>query len=322
MSAKKANQIVGVPPPDFLRKFPDCKGVKVYFEILTPELAVKYLALNTTNRTLKSKQVTKIVTSLTEDGPLFTGDALFFFEDGSLGEGQHRCHASIQTGISIPVLVLRGVPLATGAAQGTATPRDTRDRVRQRCQTEGLTIKNISDKSAMPGHIFKLQTMEPGMPWSRARWQKPYTNNQLADFVIENDKKLSLALSVTGRGEGKALLTPRGGMAAMAYHLLGIHKSAATMFFDKICTGEELVKGDPILAFRKYLLDQVKKVSSGGAKDAVHYRWAHAFVAWNAWLSGKTLTRISTYRTVKGEQERIPWPMPVKKPGSYRPWVK
>lgn len=85
---------------------------KVSIIKLTPELATQLLKDNRKNRKLDKKQVRILCRQLrSEHWDHLNGDAIVINVHGQIKQGQHRCHAVIETGISIYTFLIEGVKL-------------------------------------------------------------------------------------------------------------------------------------------------------------------------------------------------------------------
>ncbi len=80
------------------------------FILVTPELARDYLTRNKSNRRLRQNIVSKYAQDMRDGLWKQTHQGLAFYSNGDIADGQHRLHAVIQSGSSIPFLVSFDVP--------------------------------------------------------------------------------------------------------------------------------------------------------------------------------------------------------------------
>lgn len=73
---------------------------------VTPEMAAKWLERNTRNRGLRSDVVMRYATDMREGRWKITGDAIAFDHNGAIVNGQHRLWAVLESGMTIPMLVM------------------------------------------------------------------------------------------------------------------------------------------------------------------------------------------------------------------------
>lgn len=80
------------------------------WEFITPETATELLELNTHNyRNVSPASVAKLVQTMKAGQWEPNAEAIVINEDGILVDGQHRLHAVIESGVSVWMMVTRGV---------------------------------------------------------------------------------------------------------------------------------------------------------------------------------------------------------------------
>ena len=62
--------------------------------------------------------------------------------------------------------------------------------------------------------------------------------------------------------------------------------------FDLVRTGEDLKKGNPVLALRRRLVSERFKVKCGGGRLHRKFEIGLAIKAWNLWVEGKKITQL------------------------------
>ncbi len=318
----KTTEIKLPMPAALARKYPYLRGVTFSFVEVTPELAKNWLAMNTRNRSSRPNQVKYLSQSFLSEGGRFTTDCIAFRTDDTILNGQHRLEACVQTQVSFPALVLRGVPDDVDEVEDHVAPRLARDLVR----TKAPGIKNSKDKTTIPKLYWRFKEMRADASWTAARWDKQiYTKNCIAEYVIDNDKKLSWALKLVHNNNADLVFFPRSTFAAAALVLADQHKGATQVFFQRLATGEGLESGDPLLWLRNYLLKQFREKAVKGTEsvDPVQVRIAFIFMAWNAWLEGKQLKKAPRIyiKDKTGMQTTVSWPVPKRPGGEYKPWI-
>lgn len=79
-------------------------------EKITPEMARQYLEHNTANyRTLSARTVHTYAEDMRNGNWAVNGEPVVFDKTGTLKDGQHRLNAIIESGKTIPMLVVRGI---------------------------------------------------------------------------------------------------------------------------------------------------------------------------------------------------------------------
>lgn len=89
---------------------------------VTPEMARQFLEKNAINRNVSQRVVKAIVWDILTGAFVCTGQGIEFDREGNLVDGQHRCHAIIESGRSVWMRVTYNAP-------GIEAPRD-RGRMR------------------------------------------------------------------------------------------------------------------------------------------------------------------------------------------------
>jgi hypothetical protein len=84
-------------------------GVRVSIVRISPDMAREMMQLNRKNRGLNRRNVFLLRTSIEQHEWYMNGEAIIFSADGILLNGQHRLTAIIESGMSVDVMVVRGV---------------------------------------------------------------------------------------------------------------------------------------------------------------------------------------------------------------------
>lgn len=84
--------------------------MEIKYEIITPEIAKKYLQRNSGNYRALSQSKVAVYAHDMESGRWETnGESIKFNKDGILVDGQHRLSAIVRSGCSIPMIVCYGI---------------------------------------------------------------------------------------------------------------------------------------------------------------------------------------------------------------------
>lgn len=79
---------------------------------VTPDMAEKWLMRNTTNnRNLNKDRVAMYANDMKNGNWHVTGQGIQFDVNGTMIDGQHRLHAVIDSGMTIPMMVTKGLPV-------------------------------------------------------------------------------------------------------------------------------------------------------------------------------------------------------------------
>lgn len=240
--------------------------------LVTPELAESWLKFNLNNRPLSPFTVNRY-TKYIEDGKwMFNGEPVIFADDGTLMDGQNRLNAIMGSGISVPVLVVRGV------RRGAFVTLD-----------QGK-IRSAADVLATQ-HVKQQKTVASALNWL-FRYE---TRSMLANGVrLSNGEVLSLLAEFPDIVDSAAYVTEKalrgihtpGPWTFLHYACLKRRPERAN-FFEQVMTGANLDPESP--AFRLYnWLVNAKKVGGHTIMETVKML-AVAAKAWNYTITGRSV---------------------------------
>lgn len=107
-------------------------NIRTKVEMITPDKAKRYLKSNESNRTISNTLVQRLSRDMKAGKWELNGEAIVFSADGKLIDGQHRMTAVVKSGVTVPMLVVRGV---------NADARFTIDHGRARTAGDVLRMK-------------------------------------------------------------------------------------------------------------------------------------------------------------------------------------
>ncbi len=104
-------------------------GVTTKFFLLTPVMAQKFLDDNTHNRRLRQKSLLRYTADMKAGRWQATHQGISIAIDGEVIDGQHRLHAIVRSGVTVPMLVTQGLPLTTQAVVDNVIVRTVVDAI-------------------------------------------------------------------------------------------------------------------------------------------------------------------------------------------------
>jgi hypothetical protein len=113
-------------------------GITVTFEDITPEIATQYLEGNIHNRPIRMWLVEQYADEIRR-GWETTHQGIAFDVRGTLVDGQHRLWAIIETGVTVHVMVTRGLPVGVGGRIDTGKPKTATERI----GLDGVTQRTV-----------------------------------------------------------------------------------------------------------------------------------------------------------------------------------
>lgn len=274
-------------------------GITTEIVHLTPERAAEFLSRMPANRHLAKTNVATLVRVI-RDGEWQVGLSTMSFDvHGNLIDGQHRCHAVIEAGIPVDVLVVRGLPTDSTIHMDTGKKRTLADV---------LSWQGEQKTNVLAGVLVRVAA------WRHYGSPQPHLVKQ-----VSRTEALALLEAEPGIRDGirqaARLNYAVGGSPSMWGALIHILRMVdddapedADLFFDAIMNGAGLHEDDAPYVLRERLLSAVVKTGSrvrGMREDEMA---AIVVKAWNAYRRGD---RIRMLRWRPGGAKNEPFPQPV-----------
>lgn len=241
---------------------------------LTPELAGLLLARNPHNRKINLRTVENYAYEMTGGRWAFNGEPLIVSDTGELNDGQHRCQAVIESGVSIDALLVIGVPRDTRTTLDQGRARTVGDYL----SMEGMTNANIL--GAVATHVWAYRNRGLLASGSQSRGTKGEVKK-----IVHDNPGISHSVHFC-QTTGVAAV---GGLTMVAFcHfvLSGIDNDDADYFIASMISGAGLKYGDPILYARNRLINEGRKMRANEKAELI-------FRCWNAWKRGsRNTTRV------------------------------
>jgi hypothetical protein len=261
---------------------------------LTPELAEKFLAHNTANRSVRERHVETLARDMEAGNWKVTGDSIKFDRNNTLLDGQHRLHAVIRSGVTIRVLLILGLDPSARAVIDTNARRMARDAV-------GFTgFPKYPGQAAAVARI--ALAVDLGL-WRTALDQAnpSFSNTEITDWVQASENLLE-AIELGEATRRRIEITP----APWAYCLLRLREidaDAAEEFAYSLAEYRTAGVGDPRSAMLSYI-----RGSRGANRRTLRAPEVLyvVFRTWNAWRSGESLYRMQPAGGPRGTNVPVP----------------
>lgn len=255
-----------------------------------PDRAARWLAeFNTHNRKIRKAHVAALARDMSSSRWSFNGAPIVFGADGSLLDGQHRLSAIVESGMTISLLVVRGVPNEAQHTMDTGSRRTAAD-----AYTLDGRGKNASRATAVARFALILEGSADGDKVSTAEIFDFLYMHPLIEACIETTKA---QWSSTG-------LTPRV-FDYCYWRLAQLDPNDTFLFFRSLCDLTDLPSGSPIAALHRRLVGQVGR--SNRRQLEAEAQVALVFKAWNAWRAGRSVSKLTAVHRGGGLME-IPVP--------------
>lgn len=250
-------------------------GVTTEVVDVTPEIADQMLKRNVRNRDLKKFKIDGFVRDMKTGRWLFDGSPIRFGVSGALLDGQNRLKAVIAADMTIPFLVIRGLPDAAQEVMDTGTKRTTADQ---------LTIRGESYANLLAAIARRAAQWDKGSRTSNGAFRP--TESEIRDYLDLNPS-LRLAAEVASKCR-KSLAPLPTSVIGLAYFLCArIDRLDANEFFiDQVTNTIGLQLGAPAHALRKKFETSDRRLDS--ELDLLSF----LLKAWNLYRSGGTASTL------------------------------
>lgn len=248
---------------------------------LTPALAAELLGRTPDHqRRITRPHVVRLARAMTAGQYLLNPQPLIIDTNGALMDGQHRCTAVIESGVTIPAVIAKGADPTVFSLVDTGRNRTAAQFV------EGPG-GNVIAGAARAVLAFRLRGAI-NLSNSRAL----ITNKEILDEVKRDPEyHLVVRQMLAIRKAARINATP-----LMAVHILAgrnVDPDRTSLWLSGLETGEDLTKGDPRLALRNRYIQDSAPIA--GATPP----WVYTVKAWNAWIAGSEMKQLR-WRIVEG----------------------
>lgn len=262
--------------------------VTITIEDLDPDKAQKWLDTSAGNRSIRQGHVRKIASAMAGGEFEFNGDTIRFDWNGKIIDGHHRCHSVIASGVTIKVIVVRGLAPQVFDTIDIGSARKASDAL------HGIGYSNCRDLAAAAGLIDSIQSGQ-FMGTSRLSPRE-------IESIVTDNPGLNIFVSHYAASKAKRNgLLPVSILAAMHYLFRSTDPVLADMFMDGLISGENLKAGDPVLLLRDRLISN----STDKAKISKKYKIALIVKAWNHTRRGETVKNLR-FRQEGDNPEKMP----------------
>ena len=244
-------------------------------EIITPERAQELLDRAKPNRNIREVRAIEIAMDMEAGRWECNGETIIIAPNGRVLDGQHRLLACIISGIPFQTFISYDIPEKVFDTINGGRVRTAADIL----QTKGYTTTNITAAASRYSRNYisggSLENSVPRLLVTNFVGAHPYINTicKIAD------------------SSGKML--PRTALGTVLF-LANTNRSyevEAGKFLEGIHTGINLQKGDPRLTFREWYLQEGQRTRKGAGIPTATAIGA-VIRAWNAYVSGRSLTSI------------------------------
>lgn len=247
---------------------------------LTPALAEQLLAHNTENRNIRKPHVRSLARDMLQGRWQVTGDSIKIDVNDRMIDGQHRCWAVIESGVTIKALLVIGLQPEAREVIDTNARRSSADALKFAGHDKNTFTVAAAARIAvgrMTGHFSTaLDASTPKV-----------TNSEVVAWV-EANPDIHSAVSL-GRKTERAIGIPAGPWAYCLWELRRIDVDEATEFALSLAEFRTDGAGDP----RAALLTAVQRARASRRTLPTAEVIFIVFRVWNAWRTNAQVKRIS-----------------------------
>ena len=252
--------------------------------LLTPDIALGWLKHNDKNRSFSRDSARLLAAEMLNGFWAENGEAIIFDVNGILIDGQHRLQAIINSGHEYLV------PVVTGIA---TIVRPTVDTGRKRSGAQNLQMAGEKYASILSAAMVLWKGYEARdlramtHPASVAPENRSTIPRIMDDLQSYPELRIAVQRSMALRpsGKGRSLIpTSESALVWQAITTSGSSMERADEFLGSVLSGYDLAEGNPIIALRRRLIDQM----GPGLRMNKRERIALVLKTWQLWSVGQT----------------------------------
>ena len=276
-------------------------NAKVKIVMIGPKEAKALLDYNDTyNRDLKKKSYRKYARYMNSDEFMLSNDALTFDEEGVLINGQNRLQAVIESGCTVPFIVVYNVPKETKNIINNGVIVTNRDRQKMFLEEIGMKKKDAWGTiceilSAETGGLKKKEDFTMNVNEVR---QFANSNHDVLEHIFNRDY-----VKKNQKGKPKMHFGITNAPVAMRLEFMLTQRSkpedrvVAKQFFDDIDT-QNRPFGSPVGVLQEWFRDDNREAYAGHGGESAEIAIMIAFDAYKKWqLTGKSgIKAINVFR--------------------------
>lgn len=264
-------------------------------ESIGPPQAERYLRSNVGNRKLSKVTIRRYAADMLRGEWRMNGETIKFDDRGRLIDGQHRLLAIIESGVTVDLAVFR--ELGRDAFK-------TIDTGKVRTPADVLSSLNHPSPNEL-GAAMRLLWHYLSASWTDyMRFRM--TNTQLVQLLEDHPDLPDVTRAAMTKPLRVKLIT--GSANVFGYYCTSrVDADRAVRFFTQLADGRFNARGSqPVYTLRERLIE----VSAEAVPTAPRVKLAWLITAWNAYMAGQRLMRLSRVPTAMPRFEPDPFPVP------------
>lgn len=273
---------------------PAALGITAQLEMIGPVEAMQMLgASDVENRNLRRRVVVGYADEMRAGKWMVTGETIKVDRHGGLIDGQHRLNAIIEAGVTLPVLVVRGLDRSVIRVIDTAVRRSAADSLR----FAGIAAPNLEAVASVARLAI---ARENGGLNSYGKVQTTVSHLAIIEWVTVHQASATESIRFGYSAFRKLGIVPSP-LAYVHWRLSQIDDLAAAEFFEGLTQLATDGAQDP-----RYVLFRAYANAEHRTNPGVII--GRAFTAWNAWRDRLTIKTLPVV-DAKGVALKIPEPV-------------
>ncbi len=245
--------------------------ITVTVEFVTPELAAKWLEMNTSNRPIRSRVADQLYDAITGGQFITNGSAITFTENGVVADGQHRLKEIVRAKIGCWLLVARNADprvLTTSAVGSIWTASDL------------LAHQGEIDTKTLAGALRVIHRIQRGYRGMGL------ASNAAVAALLDRHPDVVDSVRLVRNGPVRNVL-PAALLSGCHYFFRKVDTAKADLYLEVLGAGGALSDNHPINHLRNALLKQPRNT-----------RWIEENLAaliiksWNAFAAGEAMAQL------------------------------
>lgn len=245
--------------------------MKIEEVTMTPALAQSYLAKNTHNRPMNKSHVKFLSREMEAGRWKLNGDTICV-NGTRLLDGQHRLQAIVESGATVRVIVVTGLPNDIF---------DTKDCGKRRGAADTLAIRGEKNYALLASAIVFVDRYMTGQIDTK---QRKYSPSEIEELLEKYGDGLRRSVNYCAKIGTKRLIQPSV-LCGLHYIFSRLDESAADDFVKSLIGGHDLDEKSPVFVLRERLMANMLSK----AKLRPVYLAALCVKAWNHVRSGSTV---------------------------------
>ena len=267
---------------------------------VTPELAIKWLELNTLNRSIRDKLVKRYARDIEGEAFLPTGQAVIFDKNGDLIDGQHRLWGVIESGRTTTFFVIWGVDPSCKDVIDTGAKRSAGDVLSFHGYTQTSTL--ASTAKLLYGYVVSNG--------ATVTTNRDPSVTELRQVIEDNPEILeSVKYAATLKRDLSGVMTPSV-IGFTHWRLSKISPDKAKEFFDSLAFSKTEGRGDPRYALLNKLHQLRGPKGSQQGKLSNVAQTQLIIRSWNSWRRNEK-RHILRYQEPDGSSIQPSIPKPI-----------